>query len=100
MHRLGEALGGRRAHAARRGVGTLVAVLPLEGLELAVEPVVLRVGDLGGVLDVVEPVVAHELFDEVVDARPGIGLGGGHARMLVDSPAARARYQASVLESA
>ena len=59
---LGEALGGRRADALRRRIGAReLRVRCLERLELAEQRVVLRVGDLGRVLLVVEAQVAVQL---------------------------------------
>ena len=65
----GEALGRRRAHALGRRVGPAqLRVRRLELGELAEQPVVLGVGDLGPVERVVEAVVAADLLDQEVDA--------------------------------
>src|SRR5258708_18094638 len=59
MHGLGEALARRRAHALRGRVGRAqLRVLALELQQLLEETVVLRVGNLGRGLVVVEAVVA------------------------------------------
>ena len=67
-----ESLGGLAADAARRRVGGReLRVRGLERLELAHQPIELGVGDLGLVVDVVEPLVAAEISSrERLDAAP------------------------------
>jgi hypothetical protein len=68
---LGEALGGRGADPLARGVQPRKSrVLAFQLLELAQQPVVLRIGDLRLVQDVVEPAVAVQLEGEFVDSPP------------------------------
>ena len=72
MDELGESLGRLLAHALRRAVrGDEVGVLPLQVAQLALEPVVLLVGDLRLVEDVVQPFVAPDLLAQGLDARGG-----------------------------
>jgi hypothetical protein len=60
---LGERRRGDRADSERRAVGTLqLGVGSLERLELAEQPVVLRVRDLGCVMDVVGVTGALDLL--------------------------------------
>ena len=82
MAELGEALGGRGADALGRRVGQ-GAVLRLERLQLAEQRVVVRVLDLGGVVLVVEPVVALDLARQRAHALARIGSPGGHSRETV-----------------
>ncbi len=65
-----------RPHALRRGVGLHpLRVGGLERLQLAVEAVVLRVGDLGRVLQVVEPQVTVQLVHQGADPTPRVPAG-------------------------
>src|SRR5262249_14367752 len=69
-----ELLGRLLAHALRGAVrGDEVGVLRLEIAELALQAVVLLVGDLRRVQDVVEVLVAADLLAQLADARPGVG---------------------------
>ena len=73
-----EALRGRGADALAGGVGgEEVGVLGLERAQLVHEPVVLGVGDLGGVLGVVEAVVVLEQPAQLAHAVGG-GPRAGH----------------------
>ena len=65
----GKALGGRFSHALGRRVGPAqLGMCGLQLRELAQQPVIFCVGDLGPVERVVEPVVAVQLRDEGIDA--------------------------------
>jgi hypothetical protein len=78
MRELREALRGLLPHALGGAVGRdEVGVLRLEVAQLALEPVVFLVADLGAVERVVEPLVAAYLLAELVDARRGLGVVRG-----------------------
>jgi len=67
-----ERLRGLPPYALRRAVGRdELGVLRLQVAELALETVVLLVGDLGPVEDVVEPLVAADLVAKTLDAVGG-----------------------------